>query len=70
MIDLSGLSAEAIRSVESLVTSLRSKESAISPSRRHPEAWSKALREWAASHAKREIEIDDSRDSIYAGRGE
>jgi hypothetical protein len=40
------------------------------PNRRDPEAWSKALREWAASHAKRAIEIDDSRESIYAGRGE
>ena len=41
-----------------------------SPNRRDPEAWSKALHEWAASHTKRHIEIDDNRESIYEGCGE
>jgi predicted DNA-binding antitoxin AbrB/MazE fold protein len=35
-----------------------------------PEEWSKALREWAASHPRVEHFVDDSRESLYAGRGE
>ena len=31
--------------------------------------WSKALREWAASHPRVDHFVDDSRESIYAGRG-
>ena len=69
-IDVSGLSTDAIRIVESLVNSLRSKNDEQSPNRRDPDGWSKALREWAASHPRRAIEIDDSRESIYAGCGE
>ena len=68
-IDVSGLSPEAIRTVEALVVSLRGRETET-PERRDPQSWSKALREWAASHAKRDIVIDDSRESIYEGRGE
>ena len=69
-IDVSGLSADAVRIVESMVNMLRSKETEPSPNRRDPEAWSKALHGWANSHPKRPIVIDDSRDSIYEGRGE
>ena len=32
--------------------------------------WSKALREWAASHPRVDHFVDDSRESIYEGRGE
>jgi hypothetical protein len=32
--------------------------------------WSAAWRAWAASHATRCVVADDSRESIYAGRGE
>jgi len=49
---------------------LRSKKNERSSNRRDPEGWSKALRAWAASHPRRAIDIDDSRDFIYAGRGE
>ena len=35
-----------------------------------PEEWVKALREWAESHPRVEHFVDDSRDSIYEGRGE
>jgi hypothetical protein len=35
-----------------------------------PEEWTKALREWAESHPRVEHFVDDSRESIYAGRGE
>ena len=70
LIDVSGLSTDAIHAVQSLVNLLRTTNEHMSPNRRDPEAWSKSLRDWAASHAKRAIVIDDSRDSIYEGRGE
>jgi predicted DNA-binding antitoxin AbrB/MazE fold protein len=35
-----------------------------------PEEWVRALREWAASHPRVDHFVDDSRESIYAGRGE
>ena len=69
-IDVSGLSTDAIQIVESLVNVLRTKKNEQSPNRRDPELWSKALREWAASHPAREIVIDDSRETIYGGRDE
>jgi predicted DNA-binding antitoxin AbrB/MazE fold protein len=41
-----------------------------SPPELSPEEWVKALREWAASHPRVDHFVDDSRESIYAGRGE
>ncbi len=35
-----------------------------------PDEWSRALRTWAASHPVSTVLADDSRESIYAGRGE
>jgi predicted DNA-binding antitoxin AbrB/MazE fold protein len=35
-----------------------------------PEEWAKALREWTASPPRVAHFVDDSRESIYAGRGE
>jgi hypothetical protein len=32
--------------------------------------WSRELRNWAASHPTRNVVADDSRESIYEGRGE
>ncbi len=69
-IDVTGLSSQAIQTLESLTQFLRSKETNQGFNRRDPEAWSQALRRWAASHPVREIVIDDSRESIYSGRGE
>ncbi len=34
------------------------------------EEWSHELRAWAASHPASDVIADDSRESIYAGRGE
>ena len=34
------------------------------------EEWSKSFREWAASHSPIPNPADDSRESIYEGRGE
>ena len=35
-----------------------------------PAAWVRAFREWAASHPVLPVEADDSRESVYKGRGE
>ena len=35
-----------------------------------PEEWVRAFREWAASHPVLSVIADDSRESIYEGRGE
>jgi hypothetical protein len=35
-----------------------------------PEAWVRAFREWAAGHSFLSAVADDSRESIYEGRGE
>jgi hypothetical protein len=35
-----------------------------------PEEWSRAFSEWAASHSAIPTHVDDSRESIYEGRGE
>lgn len=35
-----------------------------------PEEWVSAFREWAASHPPLTVIADDSRESIYQGRGE
>lgn len=38
---------------------------------RTPEERIELLRQWVAGHPKREgVDLDDSRESIYAGRGE
>jgi hypothetical protein len=34
------------------------------------EAWERELRAWAASHKPLSTPVDDSRESIYQGRGE
>jgi hypothetical protein len=35
-----------------------------------PGEWSRELRAWAASHPVNQVIADDSRESIYEGRGE
>jgi hypothetical protein len=35
-----------------------------------PAKWSEEWHAWAASHKRPDHVVDDSRDSIYAGRGE
>lgn len=34
------------------------------------EQWRRELRAWAASHPARDVLVDDSRESIYEGRGQ
>jgi hypothetical protein len=69
-IDVTGLPEEAIRVVESLVSLLRAGPQAGRVGFASPEAWAKAIREWAESHSPRATPADWSRESIYAGRGE
>jgi hypothetical protein len=69
-IDLTGLPEEAVRAVESLVSTLR-QQSAASIAVQAPYAdWSKALHDWATSHKPVSNPADWSRESIYSGRGE
>jgi len=46
------------------------KLASMSPVNLTAEAWSAALHAWASSHAPVNHVVDDSRESIYAGRGE
>jgi hypothetical protein len=71
-IDVTGLPEEAIVAVETLVSVIRAKvevahDKPIFGSR---DEWSRALREWAASHPPLSYTADDSRESIYEGCGE
>ncbi len=70
-IDVTGLPDEAVRAVELLVAQLRGQQRP--PAERGGmgsfpsyEEWSKALREWAESHPRRDTLADDSRETIYA----
>jgi hypothetical protein len=71
-IDVTGLPEEAIRAMESLVVLLKRQPTrlggAVAFSSR--DEWIKAINEWADSHTPICTEADDSRESIYAGRGE
>ncbi len=72
-IDLTGLPPEAVRVVESLVSMLRdtvAKGTGDQSSTMPANDWAVRLQAWVDSHPKRDIDIDDSRESIYAGRGE
>lgn len=72
-IDVSGLSEEAVRAVELLVSQLRSPQRL--PAERGGigsfasyEEWSKALREWAEGHKPLDRPADYSREGIYTDR--
>jgi len=47
----------------------RSQTRAASP-QESPDQWALRLQAWVDTHPSRPIAIDDSRESIYAGRGE
>lgn len=72
-IDVSGLPEAVVSDLQRLVETIRSTAGATlaaPPRTETAEEWIARLREWAESHPKREIVIDDSRESIYEGRGE
>ncbi len=70
-IDVTGLTEEAIETVTALASLLRGQQANGIPARfSFREEWARAIREWAESHTRLEREADDSREWIYAGRGE
>jgi hypothetical protein len=68
-VDVTGLPDEAVRAVETLVSTLRQQANSGTRSTSY-EDWSKDLHNWAASHQSSASPADWSRESIYAGRGE
>ena len=64
------------QTLEEYLRSLAIRDLAASPVLAYPpgfasaEEWVKAFREWAASHQPEGHFVDDSRESIYDGRGE
>ncbi len=73
VIDVSGLPEAVVNDLQRLVETIRKGAGANSaPSAREEtaEEWIARLVAWVESHPKRVIEIDDSRESIYEGRGE
>lgn len=74
-LDLSGLPAPVAEELRRLVAALRDNlSSSPSPSgsvaNEPPEAWARRLQAWVDTHPVRSISIDDSRESLYSGRGE
>ena len=69
-IDVTGLPEEAIRAVQSVILAFREQTETGRPGFSSREEWAKAIKQWAESHAKIDKPADDSRESIYAGRGE
>lgn len=78
-IDVTGLSPEAARTVQTLVDLLRAKDrigaaeqqtAVTPPSQLGRDVWLARWDEWVASHPPSEVVADDSRESIYEGRGE
>jgi hypothetical protein len=74
-LDLTGLPSHVADELRKLVSALRDNMGyASSPStaavEEPPEAWSQRLQAWVNTHPARPITIDDSRTSLYSGRGE
>jgi hypothetical protein len=75
-IDVTGLPAETVRALESLVSALRSQAAASPPSGATPDEWAQLFDAWMREVAARAgmyppgFVVDDSRESIYEGRGE
>jgi hypothetical protein len=74
-LDLSGLPAPVADELRKLVTTLRDNLGSVpsfpgSVQEESPEAWARRLQAWVDTHPARPISIDDSRESIYSGRGE
>jgi len=70
-IDVSGLSEAVVSDLQRLVSTLRTAAPPITPPPAETaEEWIARFRAWVESHAVRNVTIDDSRESIYEGRGE
>jgi hypothetical protein len=64
------LQALATREVMSSSATEPKPEIGYPPGMESPEVWVTKFREWAASHPRVDHFVDDSRESIYEGRGE
>jgi hypothetical protein len=69
LVDVTGLSDEAIRAIESFVAACREPANGIGANI-SPDEWCRDLRLWAASHRQLDNPVDWSREAIYSGRGE
>jgi hypothetical protein len=69
-LDVTGLPEEAICAMQSVISLLRGKPETAHPGFSSREEWAKAVKQWAESHPRIDNPADDSRESIYAGRGE
>jgi hypothetical protein len=79
LIDVAGLSPEAVQTVETLVALLRQSgtgqvtpnaaQSMTPPTAAEIEERIRRLNAWSESHPVRKIEFDDSRETVYAERG-
>jgi hypothetical protein len=74
-LDLTGLPAPVANELQRLVATLRDNlghaPGPSAPFEQEPyEAWTRRLQSWVDSHPARPITIDDSRESVYSGRGE
>jgi hypothetical protein len=74
-LDLTGLPAPVADELRKLVETLRgSLVHAPSPpgtfAGEPPEEWTRRLQAWVDTHPGRPVAIDDSRESLYTGRGE
>lgn len=72
VIDVSGLPEAVVSDLKRLVETLRgqSAKPELPPHKDTAEEWIAKFRAWAASHPKSDVIADDSRESIYEGRGE
>jgi hypothetical protein len=72
VIDVSGLPEAVVSDLKRLVETLRGqpRPAAEPPPDETPEQWIARFRSWAASHPMSDVIADDSRESIYEGRGE
>jgi hypothetical protein len=74
-LDLTGLPTSVADGLRKLVAALRDNLGSVpsSPSSataEQPEAWARRLQAWVDTHPARKITIDDSRETLYSGRGE
>jgi hypothetical protein len=74
-LDLTGLPAPVADELRKLVAILRDNLGSVpsfpsSVAEEPPEAWARRLQAWVDTHPARPISIDDSRESLYSGRGE
>lgn len=56
--------------VEEFARAVLEREAAAPAANRSAEQWVAEMRAWAASRPRRELTMDDSRESIYEGCGE